>query len=272
MKAPPFSVVALIDALGFKDIEKRMAPELAIEAMKIARASMARTTAWFKGAGSFEHHHQLGDKPIIKLSWFSDTICTVVSPPDDQPREVIDLRTGTIQENVMRGLDDYGKAALVDIAGVCIGSFLRAAAESALPFAFRGVITVGEAIVEDENIYIGAAFSEAAELYEAADGAFVWLSPSASNIHVNRVGRRHGGFVRYPVPLKGGRIIDALVVSPYIDTLPTSDAGQKIRDGIAQAMAGDRLDIVVKRQNTMAFLDHVAATDSGAVRREPATT
>jgi hypothetical protein len=229
MDSQSFSVVALIDALGFKGLEKRMNPAMAIEAMKVARTSMATMTNWMNDTGGYEHFHVLGGKPTVRKSWFSDTICVIVQPPVDEPRENVEYRNGLIDEATstiaLRGLDERGKAALVDIAVECVGNFLRSAATSALPFVFRGVVTVGDTIVDDENIYMGSAIGEASSLYEAADGAFVWLSPGADRLPMSDVGRDHDGLVQYSVPLKDGRSVDTRVVSPFIDTLAVSDLG-----------------------------------------------
>jgi hypothetical protein len=266
MEIHSFAVVALVDALGFSGIERRMDPQQAAVAMRVARASMAQMTDWLNGDGGYHHFHTIGGKPTLKRSWFSDTMCLVVQPPAELVREVVQLgRDGDIpaKPRFERHLDPYRQAALVDVAVVCIGYFLRAAADSALPFAFRGVVTVGDAIIDDENIYMGSAICEAAKLYEKAQGAFVWLTPEACKLPLSGVSRNHHGLVRYNVPMKDGPSISTKVVSPFIDTLPNSPPGRQLRDGIINAMEGDRADIVIKRNNTIAFLDYVAATDSG---------
>jgi len=48
---------------------------------------------------------------------------------------------------------------------------------------------------------------------------------------------------------------------PFIDINWDPSARTKIRAGIERAMSGDRLDIAVKRQNTLRFLEHVVATE-----------
>jgi hypothetical protein len=63
------------------------------------------------------------------------------------------------------------------------------------------------------------------------------------------------------VPLKKASSVSTRVVSPFIDTLPNSDAGREITDGIINALDGDDGDVTRKRRNTVTFLDYVAATD-----------
>jgi len=59
---------------------------------------------------------------------------------------------------------------------------------------------------------------------------------------------------RYGVPLKGGNTIEAVALSPYVDTAGPDAC---IRAGYERAMASTRLDVQIKRQNTLRFLDHV---------------
>jgi hypothetical protein len=102
---------------------------------------------------------------------------------------------------------------------------------------------------------------EAAESYEKADGALVWLAPSArqvideqatENSFQGATTRRH-----YTVPLKqsGGPVVpcSSYVVSPFTEVTNPAEARN-----IAERMLstfGDRPEVQPKRFATKAFLD-----------------
>jgi hypothetical protein len=57
----------------------------------------------------------------------------------------------------------------------------------------------------------------------------------------------------YPMPVKGGRTLSATLVVPFSDS---NDIENVIRQ-YEKGMAGDRLDIVLKRQTTLGYLHHI---------------
>lgn len=183
---------------------------------------------------------------IIKRIWFSDTIFIVAnfmppSEPDPMAPEAL-------------------SRALIDIVTMCVQAAIITAASASKPLVFRGAITLGQAIIEGDDILFGEAIAEAADIYELAQGASVWLSPKASRIvesTSSEIGPLDRIVTRYPVPMKSGCNIDTMVVRPG---LPRQSG---IRCGFDRAMEGDRLDIVFKRQNTLKFLDHHDLTIEG---------
>jgi hypothetical protein len=247
---PVVSAVALMDALGFREIWQRHDPGEVVAAISRVRSDASSMKDWSDKGGL--HDFRLGRAPRLHVGWFSDTLYIVAQGPivGGPPPE----------ENRQKQLLEV----LVDVVVKAVGTCIQHAAEGPVPIAFRGVVTVGDAVATDDNIYLGPAINEAAELYERAEGAFVWLSPAASRFADDDL---QSAVVTYPVPLKGGQTLDTWVCSPFINTVPRSNAGGPIRRGIENAMAGDRPDVVVKRQNTMRFLDHIADTDPAPVER-----
>jgi hypothetical protein len=191
------------------------------------------------------HFFELGRAPRIHVGWFSDTIFVVAQKPEGYEAATTDA-------------DRRVRAHLVDVVVKLVGYAIRSAAGAPFPMVLRGVVTVGQAAVTDDNVYLGPAINEAAELYEKAQGAFVWLSPDANDVSDVDLER---ALVPYPVPLKGGQVLETSVVNPYIAAIPRSNFGEPIRAGMEVAMAGDRIDIAVKRQNTMRFLDYVEESE-----------
>lgn len=238
------SAVVLLDALGFRGIERRMEPAAVATALSSARKMMSSVSE-FARERSVMQLEILGGPAITKVAWFSDTMLLVVQGPEPhRPRDDREL-----------------PSCLLDIAAFSTGYMIRAAAQADVPLAFRGVMTIGSALVEDDNIFFGEAIVEASSLYEAADGAFVWLSPEAAAPRAFNFRTGHRPLVPYDIPLKAGKTVRTQVVNPFIDINWDPSARTKIRAGIERAMSGDRLDIAVKRQNTLRFLEHVVATE-----------
>jgi hypothetical protein len=241
-----FSAIALIDVLGFKSLAWQRDPVKVAAALDAARKAIDNLTKWME-TDDASHLNILGGRPVVRVSWFSDTICVVSQLPDPS--------------QMQRKLDDTDntvRAALVEVVIRAVGMTIRDAAEAATPLIFRGVIHVGELFV-DGNIYIGPAINEAQELYEQAQGAFVWLTPAAARLPYHDVGQDHQGLVWYDVPTKMGTL-RTRVVSPFFYAAP-EHVGPPICHGFEVVMDSDKVDVVVKRQNTRAFLRKLMAND-----------
>ena len=133
-------------------------------------------------------------------------------------------------------------------------------------------MSVGFFAIED-NFILGPAVDEAAELMDAADGALVWLAPSAAGVrHVLRPEPDNWEemIVSDGLPLKDGRVLRASIVNPF--TSATPEQAKRMRKQLLRSMDGQRLDIVIKRQNTGAFKKWVESRaslrDSSKARRE----
>jgi hypothetical protein len=87
----------------------------------------------------------------------------------------------------------------------------------------------------------------------AAQGAFVWLTPEARRIASRQLDpTRVDVMARYRVPLKGAGDLDTLVASPFAER-PPADAEALVEKMLA-TFTGSSLDVEIKRQNTEAFL------------------
>jgi hypothetical protein len=95
-----------------------------------------------------------------------------------------------------------------------------------MPIAYRGCISFGDYEM-DERFIIGKAVNDAAEHYELADAALVWLTPSALEVWNSTASvRRQGEWNRFhphSVPLRDGRVFDTLVMSPFGDYVTAAD-------------------------------------------------
>lgn len=177
----------------------------------------------------------------IHTSWFSDTVA-IVAQPVAAPRGA---DSGAVQHNLVATV----------ASSVCwTVSF---AARQKRPLFFRGVIALGNAALVNDGIYFGPAISEAASLYELADGAFAWLAPSAAAAGRHQDdGSRNRVLTWYDVPLKDGRSIRTPVVRPYWE--PTRiGKDDSLCSTVERTMSKNRLDVAIKRQNTLRFVRYV---------------
>ena len=102
---------------------------------------------------------------------------------------------------------------------------------------------------------IGPAVDEAAGLMQLPDGAFVWLAPSARRLKAVTGGDWGRMAFSRMMPLRDGREIGTTLLSPYAFT--DKAERKKIRAGLVRAMKSDHVDVVIKRQNTLRFLDYL---------------
>jgi hypothetical protein len=104
---------------------------------------------------------------------------------------------------------------------------------------------------------------------DLAEGAFVWLAPSAHMLPHVRVQPDSWSTMAHPydVPIKGGRSVSTVAFSPFVDTIDP-DERARIRSGLTRAMASPRIDVLVKFQNTMRFLDHADEVDLGKITKK----
>jgi hypothetical protein len=227
-----------MDALGFKDIWRNHDVDAVSAALSTVRATVDNISSWYRTTGN--NYHPLGTLPILTCGWFSDTMFIIAQP-------------GPGVDSVH---SDTTRAFLLFVVAMSLGAGIQTAAQGTPPLTFRGAITVGDAFARSDNILLGPAVNEAVALYEQALGAFVWLSPSANSVHapqdqLSRV------LVRYRVPLKTG-ILDTRAINPFVDTSARSGPQNPIRQGMERAMKDSRLDVAIKCQNTMDFLDSCA--------------
>lgn len=147
---------------------------------------------------------------------------------------------------------------------------------------FRGCITYGQHVIE-ENFLVGPAVNEAAEYHEKAQGSFVWLLPSASAVvdeffesmsiqsgEYGKVMRQRLNLIcpEYPVPMKDGQHLTTRVVSPLYQK---QDAEiDELIELYSKAMSGGNLDVWIKREQTLKFLDHCKTLHRAAMEAEDA--
>lgn len=239
--------VAMVDALGFRGIWRRPTlrenPMLVIDKLRSLRDFGARYLQEFGG------REQIGSDPTSALSdvnigLLSDTVVVVLGV-----RNVDDLADGALGKVKQEIVDELAVHFAADIVARMIGK-----AASELPtLAYRGVIAFGEYIFED-NFFVGPAIDDAAGAMDVAQGAFVWLAPSAYDALRNGTVPVHLPMLPYDIPLKGGDRFSSYAIAPFAQQASREVVDTAIRQ-LLETFDVQTLDVRIKQQNTRTFLD-----------------
>lgn len=256
---------ALIDCLGFKGIWKRIEnPQILIE--KLIKIEEIVQKKFDSESETFELMGIKFPAKFINIRLLSDTVAISLLDSESE-----DMTTREMFSNIFMNF------FVIDI----MDHFLKDEPH----LVMRGCISYGEHISQG-NFILGPAIDEAAEYMDIANGAFVWMLPSASkkyteNIdiiinksltrinfpnnkpdqihtqeHYNLLQVFYSGTVvqDYEMPIKGGGHLKCPVLNPLINH-KTKEECQEVIEAYSQTMNGDKLDIWTKKQHTMKFLE-----------------
>jgi hypothetical protein len=268
---------ALIDCLGFKGIWKRMKdgnPEPLIKKLQLINSEVQGNMVSNNGNHKLLSIDIKGINTNIKL--LSDTVaisCQLQNPDNEK-------------------LTEIRKFYLIGVALSSIVIILELFIKDDPHLTMRGCITFGEHI-SDGNFIVGPAVDEAAEFEKLAQGAFVWMHPSAASIYNTVTDRIMTHFIdtntndkeindpikkelmrtylrriitcqlvsqEYEMPIKGGDYLQCPVLNPLLKGYSSKQHRQQVIKAYSDAMTGNQLDVWLKKQNTMKFLQ--AAEDT----------
>lgn len=200
-------VVAMFDALGFKGIWNRPGvlenPSMVIEKLLRLEHEMNQ-----KLDRDFGGNRQTASKRTgsvlaeCALAFLSDTavLGLATKDPGDETKP-----------------EEYQGWELM-VAARISSLIMREAALWPPALAYRGCIAYGDFAIE-KNFIVGQAVDEAAEGLDRAQGAFVWLTPSAErklrSWKTIPYSLQAHSLLEYEVPLKGGDRYATHVVSPF---------------------------------------------------------
>ena len=215
--------VAVIDALGFRGVWRRYAPETVIENMQKIKIQLEKD---LKNIGS-------QSKMKFDATFLSDTIIIGLSLPEDE---------------------DKGKALSIIYVTDILTRILAWSARSSTPLSYRGVVSYGKYIIEPSFI-VGEAIDEAANYHESAQGAVVWLLPSTKNRVEDwlKDQPKNTHLVRFNIPLKNGDKFHSYTVSPIVQALDVQDA-VALTIKILGTFNSNNVQVAVKKQNTIKHL------------------
>lgn len=241
--------IALIDILGFKGIWKKHDADEVLG--KLKRLRRIGTQHEDEGREYLDEQHKAGAaKYDLATRFLSDTICVACWFDDGE----------------VRGRS--AECSLIYIVAKMALNMIQEAALSDPVLALRGCISVGEFEI-DENFLIGPAVDEAAECMNIAEGAFVWLTQSASDCAEEAarglraleesVGHPLDNsfdlslFRSYEMPVK--KSVERAV--PVLNVLAGEPATtqKKIATRIISSFDSARPDVQTKKKNTKSFLE-----------------
>lgn len=230
-------VFALLDCLGFKGIWRRE-PEALLE--KLQLLSKTAEAAAQKRIKPFEQPEFRHYKPNVDVKLLSDTIAISITDGPSHYDEV---------------------SAMMFVVGDLMDLYI----ENSPHLMLRGCITYDDHVTH-ENFLVGPAVDATAEYMNSAQGAFVWFLPPAADM-VRKIicpytakkndllAKLHNSlFPRFKIPIKNSHYIDTYAVNPFFDK--TDDEAVRIFELYESALAGNTMDIWMKRQHTLEFLAH----------------
>jgi hypothetical protein len=218
--------VAVVDALGFKEARRMHGVQKLVSSVKNARRRMAADA---------ELGNLLGAEEVLTAA-FSDT--------------VIIASVANNLEGVGHGVERLAGATSALVTDAALG---------VAPLAYRGCIAAGPLLVVDD-IFVGDAIDEAAQWYEQALAAVVWLTPSARA--AVSAPRSKPALVEWDLPLRDRGPLTVLAVNPFFATVLLRRTDDEIRAGIDQVTkallqpfeTSMAVDVILKQQHTAAFL------------------
>ena len=215
--------VAVIDALGFRQIWRKYPPEVVIENMRKIKDQLEKDL------------REIGDRSKIQFdaTFLSDTIIVGLSLPENEYREKA-----------------LSIIYLTDILTRILAWFAR----SSTPLSYRGVVSYGSYIIEHPFI-VGEAIDEATTYHESAQGAVIWLLPNPKDMVANwlKDQPKNTHLVKFEVPLKKGDLFHTYTVSPIVQTDDVRDAIE-LTLKILGTFKSTNVEIAVKKQNTIKHL------------------
>lgn len=218
--------IALLDALGFKGIWKDGHPWTADDVVDKLRRAMQEAHA----AAEQDKRVRRSSYPAVGFHFLSDTVVAVAEAPADDcpPSQVVNWLCASVAR--------FTEQMLISTEPP--------------PLAYRGAISFGDFMV-DEPFILGRAVDEAAEAERLAEGAFVWLCPSALAVVNEQPGI---GTLRYHVPMKGGQHFETLLVPPVWG----ADSGEIVFRSLRRAfrLESAPLSAHIKFQNTRRMVAH----------------
>ena len=255
----------MIDALGFKGIWRRPGlenqPELVIQKLANLQRQVGQYLDQQFGGPEMRgrmEQDQWSSFDLVQARFLSDTIVLAVA--------IKDFTRSFLNDTPAAGEPFYTmatKGLAVHVACSLASAMLAAAAKSDPALAYRGCISCGDFEVHD-NFLVGPAVDEAAAAIDLAQGAFVWLLPSALDVFMGFAERAHSRaqdgptlpYLPFNVPLKGGDEFSTYAVSPCALAGSSRDRDE-IRSRIMDTFIGG-LDVQIKKQNTLRFMDACA--------------
>ena len=225
----------MMDALGFKAASREHPGEL-LEKMH----GLLKSAGWVENLG--QRLNQDGFSEVPQVTFLSDTIA---------------IGLPIMVEARLQKTDIEHAVHALSLASALAGSLILKAGLAPLPMAYRGCVSFGEYEM-NETFILGPAVNDAAEHYELAECAAVWLTPTALTIWNEGAPLADESTSRamHPcaIPLKSGAVFESVAVNPFYNhTLPTAAERKSWIQSILSTFRGP-ISVHVKRQATAKLL------------------
>jgi hypothetical protein len=142
------------------------------------------------------------------------------------------------------------------LASALAGEIIYRGGSEPIPMAYRGSISFGDYEM-DPPFIIGDAVNDAAEHYELADVAGVWLTPSALAIWRAGLDRTNPAtavaYHPYTVPLRSGGSFDSVVANIFHNNFAGKPERQQWIKSLLDTFQGP-ISVHIKRQHTARLL------------------
>jgi hypothetical protein len=280
--------LVLVDCLGFRGIWSRVNPEELIGRLKsVELQAAARVVPKYSSSmlsfGPVRFHLRLlSDTVVLSIQYEPDAYADGAEPDERQKNLLVSVACESaavlaylFMDSEMplplRGCVSFGPH-LCD-CNFLIGPAVDQAAEymnepeGAFIWVLPGVAERHKsfrgralAIMELPNETIMAAHRMAAERGADAAEGLLKHPEAGSDLFVEALRLTYAQILasptimeNYPMPIKRGSVIDAAIINPFISARNEEDR-KRIMNRYDQFLKGDRIDIWMKRQNTLKFL------------------
>jgi len=280
--------LVLVDCLGFRGIWNRVNPQQLIDRLKLIETEAAarvvpRYSSSMLSFGPIRFHLRLlSDTVVLSIQYEPDAYADGAVPDERQKNLLVSVACESAAVLAYLFMDSEMPLPLrgcVSFGGhLCDGNFLIGPAvdqaaeymnepEGAFIWVLPGVAERHKtfrarslAITEAPNEIIMAAQRMAAE--RGADVAEELLkhTEAGSELFVEALRLTYAQILaaptiieNYPMPIKRGSVIDAAVINPFMAARNEEDR-KRIMNRYDEFLKGGRIDIWMKRQNTLKFL------------------
>jgi hypothetical protein len=280
--------LVLVDCLGFRGIWNRVNPEELIGRLKsIETKAAARVVPKYSSSmlsfGPVRFHLRLlSDTVVLSIQYEPSAYADGAEPDERQKNLLVSVACESASVLAYLFMDSEMPLPLRGCVSfgphLCDGNFLIGPAvdqaaeymnepEGAFIWALPAVAERHKsfrarclAIMELPNEMIMAAHRMAAERGADAAEGLLKHPEAGSDLFVEALRLTYAQILatptimeNYPMPIKRGSVIDAAIINPFISARNEEDR-KRIMNRYDQFLKGDRIDIWMKRQNTLKFL------------------
>lgn len=256
--------VAAIDALGWKGIWRRREADQTLRTLdQIQECAEASAKAITRAGLRLLYGSPWPESVEIQARFFSDTIVIAATVDPPESAEDVVLLDRPCAPEALPEVREVVLDALLDIVCQRVAEVICVGAVADPPLLYRGAVAVGSVLI-DGTRFLGEAIDRAAGAMDAPNAAVVWIPPSTQHLPNDFVSGVYT--VESPIPVRGRNLqvttVRAQAVNPFL-MCKNEPMVSQVEAGFIRGFCDDPsrdLDVVVKYQETMAFLQTAKAS------------